>query len=169
MTVLSRFEAVRNYWMPRDTSVYVEVAVKDIDWVLHEIQRLQNANTKLVGALDQIHSVLNGEGDPQDLHLLVNEAIRAALAQQAEPVLTEVDPITGITFKATLKFDPEPMASTAVIQAAWKMGFDAAKAEQAEEVISKKLIFVGLNPEETTKAIELAKQLINLKAEKKNI
>jgi hypothetical protein len=49
--------------------------------------------------------------------------------------LTEVDPITGITFKATLKFDPEPMASTAVIQAAWKMGFDAAKAEQTEPIV----------------------------------
>jgi hypothetical protein len=89
MTVLSRFEAVRNYWMPRDISVDVEVAVKDIDWVLHEIQRLKEANTKLVGALDQIKCVLNGEGDPQDLHLLVNEGIRAALSRQAEPVVVQ--------------------------------------------------------------------------------
>ena len=34
----------------------------------------------------------------------------SATKKQAEPVvLTEVDPITGITFKATLKFDPEPV------------------------------------------------------------
>ena len=33
-------------------------------------------------------------------------------AKQVKPVvLTEVDPITGITFKATLKFDPEPVIS----------------------------------------------------------
>ena len=53
---------------------------------------------------------------------------------QTERVLKEVDPITGITFIATLKFDPEPVQGglTDFEIRAWKMGYDAAKAEQAE-------------------------------------
>lgn len=50
---------------------------------------------------------------PEDGFLIFARALEAKLkeknAKQAERVLTEVDPITGITFKVTLKFDPEPV------------------------------------------------------------
>jgi hypothetical protein len=60
--------------------------------------------------------------------------------QTEQRVVTGVDPISGLPFKDTLKFtldqqQAEPMTSTTVIQAAWKMGFDAAKAEQAEPMV----------------------------------
>jgi len=79
-----RLAAIRDYWMPRDTSARIEVRVTDLDEVLRELVRVTTisadqhaAKIKLLGALDMVRETLKG-GEIDDLLYIINNAIAAA-------------------------------------------------------------------------------------------
>jgi hypothetical protein len=83
-SVYGRLAAIRDYWMPRDTTARIEVRVSDLDEILRELVRVttlsagQNAaNIKLLGALDMIRETLQG-GSVDDLLYIINTAITDA-------------------------------------------------------------------------------------------
>ena len=79
-----RLAAIRDYWMPRDTSARIEVRVTDLDEVLRELVRVitisadqHAAKIKLLGALDMVCETLKG-GEIDDLLYIINNAIKKA-------------------------------------------------------------------------------------------
>jgi hypothetical protein len=79
-----RLAAIRDYWMPRDTSARIEVRVTDLDEVLRELVRVitisadqHAAKIKLLGALDMVRETLKG-GEIDDLLYIINNAIKKA-------------------------------------------------------------------------------------------
>lgn len=79
-----RLAAIRDYWMPRDTSARIEVRVTDLDEVLRELVRVTTisadqhaAKIKLLGALDMVRETLKG-GEIDDLLYIINNAIEKA-------------------------------------------------------------------------------------------
>lgn len=80
-----RLANIRDYWMPRDPTARAEVRVSDIDDILRAlVQATTDAAerkatiAKLVGAIDMIRETLDG-GNVEDLRLIINDALRAAL------------------------------------------------------------------------------------------
>ena len=82
----------------------------------------------------------DGHADPEDGGGPYEERVLYT-HKQAEPVVTGVDPVTGFPFKATLKFDPEPVSYKSAINADNDQSMTQAEpvAVQAEPVVVQKL------------------------------
>ena len=82
---------------------------------VYALSDLEKAARQALESIEQfLHCCVEKESDIQRDPVLTDldnakTALCAALAHQTKRVLTEVDPISGITFKATLKFDPVPV------------------------------------------------------------
>ena len=75
------------------------------DWEGNGMTELEKAATEMLNCVDGM--LAHGEWYAAQEKA---DNLRAILTWAEPVVLTGVDPISGFTFKATLKFDPEPVA-----------------------------------------------------------